>query len=122
MKLRIAIVSVLLAAVVTSLYCLIAIYLTFTRFGERSSSDAVLRFAMPARGEQEGLLRQILQHYCRGFALVHLRESGPESEMEFAYQVKMFDMQQTTGLVTDMGTIPGVSGIDLLVQNEDEEV
>jgi hypothetical protein len=41
--------------------------------------------------------------------------------MEFAYQIKMHDLDQTTGLLTDMGTIPGVSGLNLLLQNDDEE-
>ena len=50
------------------------------------------------------------------------REAGPEADMEFAYQIKMYDPEQTTGLVADVGTIPGVSGINLLVQNEDEEI
>ena len=114
--------NVMLAVLSTGVFSVIALYLAYARFGERRSSDAVLRFAMPAQGEQEGLLRRILQHYCRSFALVHLREAGPEANMEFAYQIKMYDPHQSTGLVTDVGTIPGVSGINLLVQNEDEEI
>ena len=114
--------NAMLASVGAALFSLVALYLSFARFGERRSSDAVLRFAMPAQGEQEGLLRRILQHYCRTFALVHLREAGPEANMEFAYQIKMYDPRQTTGLVADMGTIPGVTGINLLIQSEDDEV
>jgi Domain of unknown function (DUF4956) len=114
--------NVMLATIGTSSFGLVAMYLAFSRFGERSNSDAVLRFAMPAQGEQETLLRRILSHYCQRFALVHLREAGPDANMEFAYQIKMYDPQQTSGLLTDLGTIPGVSGLNLLVQNEDEEV
>ena len=114
--------NVMMGVTGTGMFSLVAMYLAFSRFGERRSSDAVLRFAMPAQGEQESLLRRILQHYCQSFALVHLREAGPEASMEFAYQVKMFDPKQTTGLVADVGTIPGVSGVNLLVQNEDEEI
>ena len=113
--------NIMLAVVATTVCCLVATYLTFARFGERKKSDAMLRFAMPAQGEQETLLRRILQHYCRTFALVNLREAGPDARMEFAYQVKLYDASQTTGLLNDMGTIPGVSGLNLLLQNEDEE-
>jgi len=113
--------NVMLAVVATSVCCVIAMYLTYARFGERKKSDAMLRFAMPAQGEQESLLRRILQHYCKTFALVNLREAGPDARMEFAYQIKLYDSTQTTGLLTDMGSIPGVSGLNLLLQNEDEE-
>jgi uncharacterized membrane protein YhiD involved in acid resistance len=121
--------NVMLAVLATAMCCLVAVYLTFARVGERNNADAMLRFAMPARGEQEGLLRRILQHYCQTFALVHLRDAstggaavGGDARMEFAYQVKLFDPQQTTGLLADMGAIPGVSGLNLLIQNEDEEI
>lgn len=113
--------NVMLAVVSTSVCSAIALYLTYARFGQRSQSDAMLRFAMPAQGEQETLLRRILQHYCKTFALVNLREAGPDARMEFAYQIKMHDLDQTTGLLSDMGTIPGVSGLNLLLQTDDEE-
>ena len=67
-------------------------------------------------------MRRILQHYCHTFALVHLREAGADARMEFAYQITMLDPEQYSGLLTDMGQIPGVTGLNLLVQNEDEEV
>ena len=113
--------NVMLAVMMALVCSAVALYLSWSRFGEKESSDAMLRFAMPAADEQESLLRRILQHYCKTFALVHLREAGPDARMEFAYQVKLHDPRQSTGLLTDMGSIPGVSGLNLLVQSDDEE-
>lgn len=113
--------NVMLAAICTAVFCSIAVYLAYTRTGGRHDSGAMLRFAMPASDEQEGLLRKILRHYCRSFALVHLREAGPDG-MEFAYQIRLFDPRQSSGLVADMGAIPGVRGVDLLLQEQDEEI
>ena len=112
--------NIMLAVVGTGACCIVATYLSFVRFGERGRFDATLRFAMPGLAEQEGLLHRVLQHYCRSFTLVHLREAGSGARMEFAYQVKLFHPKQASGLLADMGSIPGVAGINLLVTDEDE--
>jgi hypothetical protein len=111
-----------LATIATAFMCFIAVYLTKTRFGERMDHDCVLRFAMPALEEQDGQLRRILSHYCKGFALVHLRETGREDTMEFSYQVKLLDPRSTPGLLGDLRQIDGLTGVNLLMQNEDLEV
>lgn len=115
--------NVMMAGIGTGVFSVIALYLALSRFGERVTSDAVLRFRMPASPEQEGLLHRVLKHYCRSFNLLHLREAGvADTAMEFAYQVRLFDPDQSTGLVTDMGSIPGVTSVNLLMQSADEEV
>lgn len=113
--------NLMLALVGTTFALAIVVYLSFARFGDRLNANAVLRFAMPARVEQEGRLRGVLQHYCRSFALMHLREAGPEATMEFAYRVQLDDPQHSSGLIQDLGAIPGVAGVMLLMQNEDVE-
>ena len=114
--------NLLLAGAGTATMCLVTVYLAYSRFGERFSQDGMLRFAMPAQEGQEQQLRQILKHHCSSFALVHLRETQPEPNMEFAYQVKLHDPEQTPGLLQDMRQIEGLSGLNLLMQNEDEAV
>jgi len=101
---------------------IVALYLSFSRFGERLSADGTLRFSMPAVAEQEGLLRRVLQHYCRSFALMHLRDVGVDATQEFAYQLEMHDPEQSSGLVQDISAIPGVAGVSLLMQNEDDQL
>lgn len=114
--------NTVLAIVGTSLTLLVAVYLFGVRFGGRLSHDGVLRFSMPAHDEQEQLLRRVMRHYCRHFALMTLRESRHEGAMEFAYQLHLHDPQAVAGLVTDVRGIPGAADVQLLMQNEHEEI
>ncbi len=92
------------------------------QFGERLSHDGVLRFSMPAIGDQEQHLRRVMGHYCRHFALVTLRESRREGAMEFSYQWQLHDANAVTGLVADVRAIQGAADVQLLMQNEHEEI
>ncbi|MCA8955106.1 MAG: hypothetical protein KDC87_03475, partial [Planctomycetes bacterium] len=69
--------------------------------------------------EQEGRLSKILAHYCSHFALVHMRETSRENELEFAYRVRLVDPLQSPGMVSDIGRIDGVRGLQLLLQDDE---
>lgn len=112
----------MLAVVGTAVVLAVAAYLFGVRFGERMSHDGVLRFSMPAQGEQEQHLRRVMRHYCRNFALVALRDSRREGAMEFSYQLELHDPAATTGLLLDVRAIPGAADVQLLMQNEHEEI
>jgi len=111
-----------LAVFGTGFTLLVALYLSSVGFGKRLDHDGVLHFSMPARGEQDGQLREVLQHYCRHFALVSLRESRHDGAMDFAYQLRLHDPGSQQALVADLRTIPGALDVNLFVQNEHEEV
>lgn len=114
--------NTMLAVVGTAVILGVAAYLFGVRFGERFSHDGVLRFSMPAQGEQEQRLRAVLGHYCRHFALITLRDSRREGAMEFSYQLHLHDPTAVTGVVADIRGIPGAADVQLLMQNEHEEI
>ncbi len=114
--------QLLLAVAGTAFALLVTLYLDWIRFGERLGTDSVLRFRMPATAEQEARLRTVLGHYCRTFALMHLREGALEQELEYAYQLRLHDPHQVAGLLQDVRAIPGASGVVLLAQDEHEEL
>ena len=111
-----------LAITGTAITLLTALYLWGVRFGERMSHDGVLRFAMPANGEQEELLRRVLRHYCRDFALASLRDSRHEGSLDHSYQLRLHDPAASAGLVADIQALPGTADVQLLLQNEHEEI
>jgi hypothetical protein len=111
-----------LAVVGTGFVLLVAVYLAAVGFGRRVDHDGVLQFSLPAQGEQDRRLREVLQHYCRRFALVSLRESRREGAMEFAYQLHLRDPGQRQALVADLRTIPGAQDVSLYVQDAHAEV
>jgi uncharacterized membrane protein YhiD involved in acid resistance len=114
--------QLLLAVVGTGFALLVCLYLDRIRFGARLGRDGVLRFRMPATPEQEALLRRILGHYCRTFALMHLREGAGDAELEYAYQLQLHDPSQVSGLVADVKALPGASSVMLVAQDEHEEL
>lgn len=111
-----------LALIATGAFSVLALYLSWFQVGQRLDSDAMLRVALPADAPPESLLQRILKHYCQNFALVHLRPDLDETHIEFAYQIRLFDSGQASGLLKDVRAIPGVTGIHLHVRNEGEEV
>lgn len=114
--------NLVLAAVATVFLCAVAFYMARTRFGTRLDHDGVLRFAMPATDRENADLHRVLDYYCRGFSLIHLRETGDRETMEFSYQVKLHDPRASVGLLTDLQQVPGLRAANLLMQNEDVEV
>ncbi len=111
-----------LAVFGTGFTLLVAIYLFGISFGNRLDHDGVLQFSMPAQGEQDPQLREVLRHYCRHFALVSLRDSRHEGAMDFSYQLHLHDPNAHQALVTDLRAIPGALSVSLFAQNEHEEV
>lgn len=114
--------NTMLAIVGTAVTLLAALYLFGVRFGERLDHDGVLRFSLPAKGEQDPLLRQVLSHYCHHFALVSLRDSRHEGSLDASYQLRLHEASAHMALVADVRAIPGVADVSLLVQNEQQEI
>ncbi len=111
-----------LAVFGTGFTLLVALYLSGVGFGRRLDHDGVLHFSMPARGEQDPALRELLRHYCRHFALVSLRESRHDGAMDFAYQLRLHEPGTHQALVADLRAIPGTLDVNLFVQNEHQEL
>lgn len=111
-----------LAVVGTAFTLGVAYYLYGIGFGSRLDHDGVLHFSLPANGEHDGQLRDVLRHYCRHFALISLRTSHHDGAMDFAYQLSLHDPKAHRALVADVSSIPGAQGVNLFAQNEHEEV
>jgi hypothetical protein len=111
-----------LAVFGTGFTLLVALYLYGVGFGKRLDHDGVVHFSMPAQGEQDAQLRDVLRHYCRHFALVSLRESRHQGAMDFSYQLHLHDPRAHQALVADLRQIPGALDVSLFVHNEHEEV
>ena len=107
-----------LAVIGTTFALAVAVYLGWSRFGERDAADSVLRFSMPSQGEAEPRLRALLRHYCSSFALMHLRDSQGAA-MDCAYRLRLVDPMQSSALLADLAAIPGIRGASLQVQDEE---
>lgn len=111
--------NLLLACVGTGFALLVALVLAFGRFGERLRQNGMLRLCLPGHAELEGRLHQVLEHYCRSFALVRLGGGG--DGLEYAYQLQLHDPGSSAGLIADVQAIPGAAAVQLLMQTSHEE-
>lgn len=104
-------------AIVGSLgFCLAAIILYFSPFGQTSYFDGMLRFNVENAGEYKAQLEKVLHDYCRIFALMTLRETTQEKRLEYAYHVKLRKGKNNADLIEALKQIETVRGVNLLLQ------
>lgn len=109
--------NILAAVIGTIAICLVLLYFWKIGFGDRLSHDGLFRLFIPLDGDQESAVREILKRYCGGFRLLHMRETGQDSLMEFAFQIQMIDQRFSSQLVADVERVEGVSNVSLLLQD-----
>jgi len=112
----------LLAIAGTGFVLLVATYLFGIRFGKRTNHDGVLRFTLPKGDDQQPFLNRVLRHYCPRFVLASLSESHTGDAFDYSYQLRLHDPASAHGLLTDLRSIPGATGVQILLQNEHEEI
>jgi hypothetical protein len=111
-----------LAVLGTAFTLAIAAYLYGVGFGGRFDHDGVLQFSLPAGGDHDARLQQVLRHYCDRVSLVSVRESRHPGAMEFAYRLRLHDDGAQHAIVTDVKALPGAQDVSLFVQDEHQEV
>ena len=100
------------------IFCLAAIYTSWSGFGSKRAFDAVLRLQLPSDPEIDRACQAVLRKHCRTWALISLREAGSAAPVqEHAYHVKLADPQKKGALVADLRQLSGLSGVTLLMQD-----
>jgi uncharacterized membrane protein YhiD involved in acid resistance len=113
--------SYAIAVLGAGMFVAATLYLSWSGFGSRRQYDAVLRLRMPFSPTQERALPEVLERHCRRFVLVNMREAGANMH-EHAYQVQLTNPAAKAMLLRDLGTLPGLSGAMLLLQDSSVEV
>jgi len=109
--------NILAGVVGTITICLVFVYLSLVRFGNRLSYDGLFRLSLPLGGQAETSLHAVLSHYCDTIKLLHMREAGPGPVVEHSYQVKLIDPRYSSQLMSEIEAIDGVSNVSLLMQD-----
>jgi hypothetical protein len=105
----------------TAMFCLAAMYLTWSEFGSRLQFDIMLRFQGPADAEHAEQVRSVLNRYCRGLSLIDLRSAG-DNLQEFAYHLKLSKEGTETALMRDLERVPGVGGAAMFTRDASLEL
>ena len=111
-----------IAVVGTLGFCLVAVILYFSPFGQTSYFDGMLRFNIENIPEYKGMLEKILHDYCKVFALITLREMAQERRLDYAYHVKLRQGKSNADLIEELKRIKSIKGVNLLLQESTLEL
>jgi uncharacterized membrane protein YhiD involved in acid resistance len=104
------------------LFCLVLLYLHWTYFGSRHTSDGFVRFHLDVgAGGGRASLQPILHRYCRATRLVSQRfHEGGRGEL--AYRLTMRDPARADQLVDELQHLEGVSHVTFVLHEEQAEI
>jgi hypothetical protein len=111
-----------IAIVGTIGFCLAAIILHFSPFGESRYFDGMLRFNMGIGTQARMALEGIMKEYCKNFALITLKESAQSERLEYAYHVKMKRGKHKDDFVKKILGIESVRDVHLMLQETTVEL
>jgi uncharacterized membrane protein YhiD involved in acid resistance len=110
------------AVVGTATLCVIAVYLHVTAFGSHRSHNAFLRFSLAGPFGPDHDVTKVLKHFCAGFTMVTVQDSGFTEASEYAFQLFIRDGSRNQEMVSALEAIPGLANISLTMQEELLEV
>lgn len=95
------------------------LYLRGIRFGDPLTHDGLLRLQLPTDRPDDRDVRRVLGDYCESFDLLHVREVVEAGAMELSFQLKLFDLEQSSQLVAAVEQLPPARGVSLLIQDRE---
>ncbi len=99
----------------------VVLFLHWSQFGSRDTSDGFIRFHLDAGGAVHEAIHDALQRYCRSTTLVSQRfhESG---RGEIAYRLVMRNPRRAAEFVENIESLNGVSQVSFVLNEEQSEV
>ena len=102
-------------------FCSVLLYLHWTGFGSRHTSDGFLRFQTQVGETGLRPVNALLQRYCRSTQLISQRfqESGVG---EIAFRLAMRDPSRGDEMVDELQSLEGISNITFVLHEDQAEV
>ena len=111
-----------IAIVGTLGFCLVAVILYYSPFGQVSYFDGMLRFNIENDPESKRTLETILNNYCKVFALVTLRDISQGKRLEYAYHIKLRRGKNNSDFIGELNNIKTIKGVNFLLQETTVEI
>jgi uncharacterized membrane protein YhiD involved in acid resistance len=111
-----------IALVGTVGFCVAAIILYFSPFGQTSYFDGMLRFNIENGPENSHGLENVLKEYCKIFALITLRDMAQGKRLDYAYHVKLKTSKSKADFIEELNSISTIKGVSLLLQETTVEL
>ncbi len=111
-----------IAVIGTAVLCTIIVYLHLIGFGSHRPQNAFLRFNLSASKANEQAVTTVLKRFCNSFALISVEDNSFGPAPEHAYQLMVRDRNRNENMLWELEAIPGVSNVNLTMQEEMLEV
>ena len=110
-----------LAILGTAAFSLVVLYLHWTQFGSRDTSDGFIRFRIDLGRIAPDAIHEALERHCRSTTLISQRfpESG---DGEMAYRLVMRNPRRAEEFVEYFRGLAGVSQVSFVLHEEQSEV
>ncbi len=106
----------------TAVFCLTALLLYWSPFGQTSHFDGMLRFNIENDLEGKSLLEKILKAYCKNFSLITLRDQAQGKRLDYAYHIKLRKGKEKTDFVGELRNIETIRGVSFMLQETTVEL
>lgn len=110
-----------MAFVGTSVFVLVALYLSYTSFGSLGRHDGHLNLRLRRAGD-ETELDHTLHRFCRSVKRISIRQSGTEEQAEYLFQIRFRDRRRHRDLLEALRSLGSVSDLSLVLRDELSEV
>ena len=110
------------ALIGTLFFCFAALALSRAPSFSRNRNEGLLRFVASKEAELEMLLGQVFRNFTHSSELVAVREAVQGSELEYAYQVSLFDARLCDEFLNTIREIHHVREVNLIMQRETVEI
>jgi uncharacterized membrane protein YhiD involved in acid resistance len=111
-----------IAVMGTICFSIAVFILSKSSFASGPQFDGLLRFNIETKAEEQRRIENIIEKTCKNFALVSIREMSQGGRLDFAYQVKLKKGFKTNDIVTEIGKMENVRGLNLTMQESIIEV
>lgn len=114
--------SFLTAMIGGSTFCIVSVVLYKLEFGTRRPHDGMVRFQAPTDLDAAGQINDILKRITKHFALVTLRDVAQGTAVDYSYQVKLSDPDDSLRIIHELRLIDGIRGLTFISQETTVEV
>jgi uncharacterized membrane protein YhiD involved in acid resistance len=111
-----------IAIVGTFSFCIVAVVLFFSPFGQSRYFDGMLRFNLHGSGSNRIDLENVFKKYCKAFALISLRELAQGERLDYAYHVKLHNSMSKEEFIDSLRKVTTIKDINLMLQETTVEL
>jgi hypothetical protein len=111
-----------IASIGTIGFCVVAIVLYYSPFGQSRAFDGMLRFNVLSDSATRMSLESILKDNCSNVALISIRESAQGTRLDYAYHVKLKEARSKEEFINQVRDLNSIKDVNLLLQETTVEI